>query len=127
MQNLFAQVAEGHQSIATIAKQYDQKLNSLLNAVDNWHGAHRAVPKLGSSRTEPWHPAGVSALQSGRETSQLAPLSAAPALPLPLILPRPRPDRPHAGLPDRQALRHLVPRARALAVVQPQGGLERLR
>ena len=32
MQNLFAQVAEGHQSIATIAKQYDQKLNSLLNA-----------------------------------------------------------------------------------------------
>ena len=32
MQNLFAQVAEGHQSIATIAKQYDQKLDSLLNA-----------------------------------------------------------------------------------------------
>jgi N,N'-diacetylchitobiose transport system substrate-binding protein len=32
MQNLFAQVAEGNQSIATIAKQYDQKLDSLLNA-----------------------------------------------------------------------------------------------
>ena len=32
MQDLFAQVAEGHESIATIAKQYDQKLDSLLNA-----------------------------------------------------------------------------------------------
>ena len=32
MQNLFAQVAEGKQSIATIAKEYDQKLDSLLNA-----------------------------------------------------------------------------------------------
>ena len=32
MQDLFAQVADGNQSIATIAKQYDQKLDSLLNA-----------------------------------------------------------------------------------------------
>ena len=33
MQDLFAQVAEGNQSIANIAKQYDQKLDSLLNSL----------------------------------------------------------------------------------------------
>jgi N,N'-diacetylchitobiose transport system substrate-binding protein len=32
MQDLFAQIADGKQSIATIAKQYDQKLDLLLNA-----------------------------------------------------------------------------------------------
>lgn len=32
MQDLFAQVAEGKQNVGTIAKQYDQKLDSLLNA-----------------------------------------------------------------------------------------------
>jgi hypothetical protein len=32
MQDLFAQIADGNQSIATIAKQYDQKLDTLLNA-----------------------------------------------------------------------------------------------
>ena len=32
MQDLFAQIAEGKQPVATIAKEYDQKLDSLLNA-----------------------------------------------------------------------------------------------
>jgi N,N'-diacetylchitobiose transport system substrate-binding protein len=33
MQDLFAQVADGNQSVTTIAKQYDQKLDNLLNAL----------------------------------------------------------------------------------------------
>ena len=32
MQDLFAQVAEGKQNVGTVAKEYDQKLDSLLNA-----------------------------------------------------------------------------------------------
>lgn len=32
MQDLFAQIAEGKQNVPTIAKEYDQKLDSLLNA-----------------------------------------------------------------------------------------------
>jgi N,N'-diacetylchitobiose transport system substrate-binding protein len=32
MQDLFAQIAEGKQPVATIAKEYDQKLDSVLNA-----------------------------------------------------------------------------------------------
>ena len=45
---------------------------------------------------------------------ELAPLPAAPALAPPFDPARSRPPRPPAGLPDRQALRHLVPKPRAL-------------